>query len=212
MKGAPSCPRCGADARPPSAWSNRWTCVDHGEVYPLQPVSVPNARQLHQLSLRSELPLWMPWPLPKGWVISAALQAGDDPAGVCATGLAISGPSPLGGPADLLLIAEEQGVGLGAGFAGADGIDPGDAVKREPHARIEVGGRLVPLWWVDSPGRAVYVGHWRGEWLWAILVPESAGAMLLEDVTLVDVRELGPEIDVLPFGTPPSWLTPGYDR
>jgi hypothetical protein len=92
------------------------------------------------------------------------------------------------------------------------GVDPGDAVRREPQARIEAGGRLIPLWWIDSPGRAVYAGQWRGQWLWAVLVPESAGAMLLEDVTLVDVRDLGPEIDVLPFGTPPSWLSPGYDR
>ena len=59
----------------------------------------------------------------------------------------------MGGAADLLLVAEEQGVGLGARFAGVEGGDPGDAVKQEPHARLEFEARLVPLWWVDSARR-----------------------------------------------------------
>lgn len=198
--------------RPPSVWSSRWTCPEHGAVYPLQPVPKPSARLLHQLCHRSDLPLWLPWPLPRGWVISAMLHAGDEVAGVRATGVVVSGPNPLGGPGDLMLVAEEQGVGLGAGFAGTTGIDPGDAVNREPHARIEVADRMVPLWWVDSPGRAVYAGHWQGQWLWALLVPESAGVMLLEDVTLADAHDLGSEIDVLPYGSPPLWLSRGYDR
>lgn len=212
MKGDKICPRCGGRVRPPGAWSSRWICPAHGEIYPLQPITTPSARLIRHLTMVSPVPLWLPWPLPRGWVITAVLHAGDDVSGVRATGVVVSGPNPLGGPGDLLLAAEEQGIGLGAGFAGTSGTDPGDIVAREPNARVEVGGRLVPMWWVDSPGRAVYAGQWGGHWLWAILRPESAGALLLEDVSLVDARELGSEVDLLPYGTPPLWLTRGYDR
>jgi len=104
-------------------------------------------------------------------------------------------------------VAEEQGVGLGARFAGMRGADPGTVVQREPQAKLEVKGRPVPLWWVDSEGdRAVYVGQWGGRWLWAILRPQSAGVVLLEDVPVADLRGLGLEADLLPYGTPPPWL------
>lgn len=180
----------------------------HGEVYPLQPVTVPGPRLARQLGERSGVPLWLPWPLLRGWVIGAVLHAGDDASGVQATAMVISGPNPLGGPGDLMLVAEETGVGLGARFAGVDGPDPGDVVTTVPHAKIEVDGRPVPLWCLDSPrDRAAYVGQWGGQWLWAILWPQTAGALLLEDVSLSDLRSLGHEADVLPYGTPPPWLT-----
>lgn len=206
------CPRCGTAAKQPGAWSSRWTCPTHGEVYPLAPFTAPSPRQTRQLAERSGVPLWMPWPLPRGWVLGAVLHAGDEAAGVQATGVVVSGPNPLGGPGDLLLVAEEQGVGLGAGFAGTEGPDPGSAVEGEPHASLAVQGRTVPLWWMPGgPDRAVYVGQWGGRWLWAVMYPASAGAMLLDDVELVDLRDLGREVDVLPFGTPPPWLWRGYD-
>ncbi|HEY9412250.1 MAG TPA: DUF6758 family protein [Jiangellaceae bacterium] len=212
MRAEQTCPRCGVQARPPGAWSSRWSCPEHGEVYPLAPFAVPSAELARQLGASSHVPLWMPWPLPRGWVVGAVIHAGDDATGVQATGVVISGPNPLGGPGDLLLVAEEPGVGLGAGFAGTDGPDPGKAVEGEPHARVEIAGRAVPMWWVPgAPDRAVYVGQWGGQWLWAVLYPASAGAMLLEDVELVDLRELGHEVDMLPYGTPPPWLARGYD-
>lgn len=210
LKDEPTCPRCGAKVRPPGAWFSRWTCSAHGEVYPLAPIAAPNAQQVRQLGQRSVVPLWLPWPLPRGWVLSAALNAGDDASGVRATGVVVSGPNPLGGPADLLLVAEEQGVGLGAGFAGTPGTDPGGVVEGEPHARVEVAGRLVPMWCVHGAAeRAVYVGQWAGHWLWAVLHPASAGAMMLEEIVLADVRDLGREVDLMPFGTPPRWLSRG---
>lgn len=71
----------------------------------------------------------------------------------------------------------------------------------------------MPLWFVEGPAdRAVYAGHWGGSWLWAILYPQTAGVLLLEDVEVVDLRDLGHEADLLPYGTPPPWLTPGYDQ
>lgn len=215
MKGDRSCPRCGAVPRPPDVWSNRWKCDRHGDVYPLSPVTAPSAQLVQQLGARSDLPLWLMWPLMRGWVIGAVLHAGDDASGVRATAVAISGPNPFGGAADLVLVAEEQGVGLGTGLAGVPGVDPGDAVKTQPHARVQVEGHLVPLWCVPGyPDRAVYAGQWGGRWLWMLLCPQTAGALLLEDLVLADMRTLGSETDVLPYGTPPPWLdrTVGYDH
>lgn len=156
--------------------------------------------------------MWLPWPLPRGWVVGAVLHAGDEIAGIRATGVVISGPSPLGGPADLVLIGEEPGAGLGAGLAGLNGPDPGSAVDGEPQARVEVHHRAVPLWFVDGPQElAVYAGPWGDTWLWAILSPPSAGVLLLEDVSVVDLRDLGHEADLLPYGSPPPWVARGYD-
>ena len=88
--------------------------------------------------------------------------AGDDAEGIRATVLACSGPNPVGGPADLLLIAEEPGVGLGAGFAGLLAPDPGPDIGAGPaDARVEVDGHPRPLWVVPSaaPGRTAYAGE-----------------------------------------------------
>jgi hypothetical protein len=208
VKGEPTCPRCGGDVRPPGLWSSRWSCAVHGEVFPLHPVTVPSARLARQLGERSAVPLWIPWPMPRGWVVGAIIHAEDDASGVRATGVVVSGPNPMGGPADLLLVAEEQGVGLGARYAGVEGADPGDAVKEDPQARLEFESRPVPLWWVDSPAdRAVYVGQWGGRWLWIVLRPQSAGVLLIGDLPVADLRTLGHEADLLPYGTPPPWLT-----
>ncbi|WP_338069590.1 DUF6758 family protein [Phytoactinopolyspora endophytica] len=210
-----SCPRCGASPQPPGAWSNRWTCSQHGAIFPLSPVVTPNSLLTRQLCKRSDVPLWLVWPLIRGWVIGAVLSAGDEASGVQATAVAVSGPNPFGGAADLVLVAEEQGVGLGAGLAGVDGIDPGDAVKAEPQARVQVEGRSVPLWCVTGRADcAVYAGHWEGRWLWAILKPHTAGALLLEDLVLADLRTLGSEAEMLPYGAPPPWLAgwSGYDH
>lgn len=209
MRGESTCPRCGGRAEPPGVWSNRWTCRQHGEIYPVAPVTVPSATLLTQLGARSELPLWLPWPLMSGWVIGAAMHAGDDAAGVQATAVALSGPNPFGGAADLVLVAEEQGVGLGAGIAGLDAPDPGSVVQSHPHAHVDVDGRSVPLWCVDgAPDRAVYAGESTGRWLWIVLYPQSAGVLLLEDLVVADARDLGREVELLPYGTPPPWLLP----
>nr|WP_207782164.1 DUF6758 family protein [Phytoactinopolyspora limicola] len=174
---------------------------------------VPSAPLIRQISQRSAVPLWLPWPLMHGWVVGALAHAGDDVSGVRATAVAISGPNPFGGAADLVVVAEEQGVGLGAGFAGLDAVDPGEVVRSEPHARVELNGRRVPLWCVDGdPKHAVYAGQSGGHWLWMILYPQTAGALLLEDLGLEDLRDLGREVEMLPYGTPPPWLRPGYDH
>lgn len=71
--------------------------------------------------------------------------------------MACSGPGPLGGIGELLLVAEELGVGLGARYAGIDGPDPGPYinVSSPPHAKVVAAGRPTPLWHVtDTPTTA----------------------------------------------------------
>ncbi len=179
----------------------------HGPVPPLRPFGQPTAEFVRWLVDRSRLPLWLPWPLPRGWVITGVGYAGTDTDGVRGTVVACTGPNPLaGGAGELLLIADEMGVGLGAGFAGVDGSDPGDAFGRgAPQAKVQVGGRPTSLWCVDAPpGRAVYAGESEGAWLWLAFFPDSAGALLLESIDLADMGTLGHEVDVLPYGA----LTP----
>ena len=51
---------------------------------------------------------------------------------------------------------------------------------------------------------AAYAGEALGCWVYVLLWPDSAGAMLLEGLELTDARELGHEIELLPTGA----LTP----
>ncbi|MGH3242764.1 MAG: DUF6758 family protein, partial [Spirillospora sp.] len=115
----------------------------------------------------------------------------------------------LSGPADLVLIAEEPGIGLGAYYAGLDGADPGEVFDGSPpHVKLDISGpaatcgHTLPMWAVgDRPDRAVYVGEAMGDWLWAVLWPPDAGAFMLDRQNLLDLREPGMELD-LPYGAP----------
>ncbi|URM89739.1 hypothetical protein LUW75_06755 [Streptomyces sp. MRC013] len=204
MRGEPSCPKCGGRVRAPGLFSDRWQCGAHGAVYPLQPVVPPSLEALHVAVNRARVPVWMPWPLPVGWLYTGVAYAGDDRSGGRATAVACSGPGPLGGVGELLLVAEELGVGLGARYAGLDGPDPGPhlCVDEAPHAKVLAGGRLTPLWHVGGvpEGRAVFAGEARGLWLWAIAWPEHSGLLLYDELVLTDLREAGPEVDMVPCG------------
>jgi hypothetical protein len=157
------------------------------------------------------VPLWCLWPLPPGWTVTGIGWAGDERTGVRATAMACSGPAPLGGgPADLVLVAEEPGVGLGSRLAGIRGPDPGPVLatlleKSGAHAKIKVAGHPTPLWSVESlPDRSAYAGEAKGVWLWVVAWPATAGYMLAEDVTLRDLTVwLPPE---LVFGAPSPYL------
>jgi hypothetical protein len=98
-------------------WSSAWQCDAHGPVPPLQPAARPGPECLESeraLAARGSIPLWIPWPLPAGWVVTGVAHAGDERRGAVASGAGCSGPAPLGGVADLLLVAETPGVGLAA--------------------------------------------------------------------------------------------------
>lgn len=205
-----------------------WRCADCGPVPPLHvaehigPEIVASAIARIAGSPADDaqppLPLWCPWPLPPGWTMTGVGWAGDDRMGVRATAVACSGPSPLGGgPADLVFVAEEPGVGLGMRFAGIPGPDPGDLLvdrldvpgpghpEHVAHAKIMVAGHPTPLWSVKSPtDRSAYAGEARGMWLYAVIWPSSAGCLLAEDVVLHDLTDwLPPE---LVYGAPSPYL------
>lgn len=226
---AVSCPRCGGPVRPPDLMHSEWRCDDCGPVPPLHvaehvgPEIVASAlatiAHAQTAQGRPQVPVWCPWPLPPGWTMTGVAWAGDDRTGVRATAVACSGPAPLrGGPADVVLVAEEPGVGLGNRFGGIPGPDPGaliaDAISDTAghagelggaHAKIKVGGHPTPLWSVKSPtDRSAYAGEARGMWLYAITWPASAGYLLAEHVVLHDLSEwLPPE---LVYGAPSPYL------
>jgi hypothetical protein len=129
--------------------------------------------------------------------------AGDERTGARATIVALSGPNPLGGPGDMLVVAEDPGTGLGAGLAGLEEIDPGAgfAAKAPPTAAASFGNHDVPLWLVDTPDRAVFAGEAKACWLWLVLWPETAGALLIDPLELRDLRDPCQDLD-LPFGAP----------
>lgn len=202
MGTAATCPRCGGPVRAPSAWSSAWQCRTHGAVHPLRIVRRPSAVGLSGLLRRAVVSAWLPWPLPMGWLVTGFAGAGDERSGVRGCVVALSGPNPVGGPAEMLLISEELGVGLGARFAGLDGPDPGgDFAAGPPAAAVRFGNHEFPLWNVEAQDRAAFAGEVMGSWLWLVLWPDTAGVLLVEPMELRDLRDPGQQLD-LPFGAP----------
>ena len=200
MTKVPTCPRCGGPVHEPSAWSSAWQCDVHGQVHPLRMVYSPSAEGLVGLLRGVAVPVWMPWPLPKGWLVTGFAGAGDERSGTRGCIVALSGPNPVGGPGEMLLVSEELGVGLGAGCAGLNGPDPGSNFAVGPsHGSVRFGNHEFPLWHVDTPGRAAFAGEVMGNWLWLILWPDTAGMLLVDPLELRDLRDPGQDLD-LPFG------------
>ncbi|WP_181614528.1 DUF6758 family protein [Nonomuraea soli] len=202
MRAAPTCPRCFGPLHPPSAWHSAWRCGAHADVLPFQPPKLPSTAAIELIRLSSVVPVWLPWPLPPGWLVTGFGEVGDERSGGRASVVALSGPSVTHGPADLLIIAEEPGIGLGAAFAGLDGPDPGQGFDDgPPNAKIDVLGHPTALWCVTTApdDRAVYAGEALGNWLWTIGWPAEAGCLIaLAQLSLLDLRETAP-LDV-PFG------------
>jgi hypothetical protein len=172
----------------------------HGDIYPLRQVRSLSQHGLAGLVRNAVVPVMMPWPLPGGWLVTGFAAAGDDRSGARGCAVALSGPNPVGGPGEMLVICEELGVGLGAHCAGLIGPDPGDGFPNcSPHAQVRFGNHEFPLWNLDSPGRAVFVGELLGGWLWVLLWPDTAGTLLIESMPLRDLRDPGQDLD-LPFG------------
>lgn len=209
MTGDPLCPRCGRLVESTLTAPTGWSCYVHGAITPLQPFRQPNAELLSMLASHSRLPVWLPWPLPHGWVVTGAGHAGSPAEGVRATVIACGGPNPLGGAGEVLIVSEEPGVGLGARYAGLSGPDPGSKFGRGvAHAKVHTEGHPTPLWCTESPAdRAAYAGEATGRWLWLIFWPDSASALLVEHLELADARNLGHEVDLLPYGALTPQLT-----
>ena len=180
--------------------SSVWQCELHGAVAPFASLPV---RSLALLCGRAQVPVWSALPLLPGWLLTGLGGCGDERTGSVATVVALSGPSPLGGPADLLLVAEEPGTGLGARLAGLDTVDPGLVDVGAPDAKVLAAGHPTALWRCDSAAdRVAFAGEAAGVWLWAVLWPPAAELVLLEHVELHDLRhEAHAGLD-LPLGAP----------
>jgi hypothetical protein len=184
----------------------------HGPVYPLAPLAQPDVRAVEAVLADTRVPAWLPWPLLAGWRFTGIAEAGERQSGARAIATAFSGPSPLGGDADLVLVAEELGVGLGARYAGLRGPDPGPLDdETAAHAKVHAAGHPTAMWCVAAaePDRAAFVGEALGRWLWAVLWPAEAAHLMYDNVVLVDLRDAGAELDLLPFGALSPRLAPG---
>lgn len=196
-----------------------WRCDVDGAVLPLHvakhigPEIVESVRAKVRALPDSggHIPLWCPWPLLPGWTVTGVGWVGDERSGARATVVACSGPGPIQrGPADIVLVAEEPGVGLGTRFAGIPGPDPGpflepDLVSTAAHAKVRAAGWPTPLWAVKSAeDRSAYVGEARGLWLYAVAWPAPAGYLLAENLVLHDLVEDLPS--ELVYGAPSPYL------
>lgn len=173
----------------------------HGAVLPFHSRR-PSSDALDVVRDNSRVPFWLPWPLPAGWLVTGFGDAGDERSGTRAGVVALSGPSMTYGPADLVIVAEEPGLGLGAAFAGLDAPDPGPGFDDgPPNAKVDTLGHPTALWWVEGPpDRAVYVGEAMGNWLWVVGWPAESGCLVaLAHLSFRDLREHDQELD-LPFG------------
>lgn len=185
--------------------SSDWECRDHGAVAPYSSGARPTVEALRRLTERSTVPVWYPLPLLPGWTLTGLGRAGDERTGPRATAVALSGPSPVGGPADLVLVAEEPGVGLGARLAGTPGPDPVLRADGPPDAKLLASGHPTPLWRsAAADDRAAFAGEALGVWLWAVLWPPAAELVLLEHVELHDLRSAGHAALDVPVGAPSS--------
>ena len=178
-----------------------WMCARHGAVSPFHIGAHPGPDAVKQATAAAHVPLWSPLPLLPNWTFTGLGRAGDDRSGTTATVVALSGPSPLGGPADLLLVAEEPGTGLGARYCGVEHLDPSAAINGPPSAKVTAAGHPTALWMCDSAeDRVAFVGEAGGVWIFAVLWPPAAELVLLEHLELHDLRHESAAVQVLPFG------------
>jgi hypothetical protein len=195
------CPRCGGELRPPSLWSSDWTCERHGVVAPYLVLTHLGPDAVEHVVSRSGVPVWMPHALPLGWMCTGVAYAGDERSHAAATLTCLSGPSPLGGAADLMIIAEEPGIGLGSRHAGLSETDPGTGFDvGPPDAKVYAASHPTALWSIPAvDDRAIFVGEAKGLWLWAVIWPAMAGVLMYDELSLTDLRDRRDDVD-LAFG------------
>jgi hypothetical protein len=206
----PVCVRCDGPLVPPTG-AERWTCVRHGAVEPLHLAVPAEAHHLADTASSSGVPVWLPWPPPLHWVVTGVRRT----AGIgMARGvaLALSGPGVAARQAELVIVAEEPGVGLGAAYAGLDTTDPGPELAALPaDTKVTADGRTIPLWSLPvlEGDRGVYVGEAAGCWLWVVVWPVTEWMVVHDDLRLVDLRspEQRPHLDDVPVGALSPRLT-----
>ncbi|MBB6173277.1 hypothetical protein HNR23_003337 [Nocardiopsis mwathae] len=190
-------------------WTSAWLCDAHGPVAPLRRIRPLGDSTVDLLVKSAEVPVWMPWPLPAGWVVTGFAEAGDDRSGALGIAVALSGPAPLGGVGEMAIVAEDPGIGLGARLAGFDGSDPGSGFDAgPPDAKIRHDGHEIALWSVDGgTERAVYAGEANSCWMWIVFNPADVGVQICELKAVIDLRDhQGGLSRQLPFGAPSPFL------
>jgi hypothetical protein len=206
MSVSPVCPRCGEElvVRPGSA-AQAW-CHVHGAVTPLHHAVLLAHDAIVAVTADARVPAWVPDPMPPGWAVTGMAWGGEP--GARAIVVDCAGPAPLGGSAELLLIAEEPGTGVGCGYAGLPGPDPGDVITGQNSVDVKAAGQRAPLWAVPtSDDRAAFVGEAYGVWLWLVMWPMNAAWLLAEQLELLDLRDrIYPD---LPLGPASEHLLPG---
>jgi len=204
----PVCVRCGAALLTPGE-AGAWTCERHGVVEPLHAALPPEPHHLADVASSSAVPVWIPWPVPAGWSVTGVRRTGGT--GLArAVAVALSGPGLLGRQADLVLVAEEPGVGLGAAYAGLTSTDPGPELASLPSdTRITADGHQAALWSLPAGDRSVYVGEAAGCWLWVVAHPVGEWMVVHDDLRVVDLRlpENRAHLGAVPLGALSPWLS-----
>jgi hypothetical protein len=199
------CVRCSAPVVP---------CPDHGGRAALwRPEEASYDAFAEHLATAQMFPTYLPWPISPGWTVTDFATVADGVRDARATLTCTSGTSELDGPVDVIVVAEEAGIGLGARCAGTRYDDPGtDIGDRPPAARVRIDRQWVNLWDISTSSddgefdRSVLAGEAAGRWLWVVLRPASALLLLHDDLILRDVSRDGPGLVELPFGGPrPGW-------
>ena len=141
-------------------------------MLPLHVLPVAGPEAVEHVRSAAEVPFWVPSPLLPGWTVTGIGWTGDDRSRARGTVLACAGPAPLGGVADLLLVAEEPGTGLGAGYAGLPAAAAMPDLSGPAAAKVHAAGHPTALWTVGGApaDRAVLAGEALGVWLWAVLL------------------------------------------
>ena len=147
--------------------------------------------------------------MPAGWAVTGLAWGGEP--GARAIVVDCAGPAPLGGSAELVLVAEEPGTGVGCGYAGLPGLDPGDVIDGPSSVDVKAAGQHAPLWAIPtSDDRAAFVGEAYGVWLWLVMWPMNAAWLLAEQLELIDLRDrIYPD---LPLGRRASTCCPAPER
>ena len=204
------CPQC---TEPVREVGSGWDCPAHREVTQLwRPRGATYDAFIEHLARAADFPTLLPWPMGPGWQVTDFGVVGSADRAPLATVTGCSGMSDLDGAADVLVVLEEPGTGLGARVARLDRSYPSGIGEGPPAARVRTGRATVPLWTVstsdvaDGLARTVLVGEATGRWLWVVLQPASVVLMLSEELILRDAADAGAALVELAFGaTPPRW-------
>ena len=210
----PVCVRCGGPVGTSGADGGAsWSCPTHGTVEPLHAPLPAEHHHLWDVASSSAVPVWMPVPLPQGWTASGVRRTGGT-GQARAVAVSFQGPGVASRVAELVIVSEEPGVGLGAAYAGIDGTDPGPEITSLPRDTSLHAGRFpTSLWSLPVSDRSAYVGEAYGCWLWIITWPVTEwmvvhDALSLHDLRVVDVRTRLTEVPVSAL-TPRLSFDPG---